>query len=90
MNITRTPGVNCVVCKTYMDATAPSDGRDSRPGPGDVTICLKCGAFMVFTDDMSVRGISHSEFVTLDPYIQAELMRTWFFINIRKPKGRMH
>jgi hypothetical protein len=62
---TRTPECRCLGCGKRLDAVGPvaPDGSDAndRPSPGDVTVCLRCGAVMMLAEDLTVRGMTEAE-----------------------------
>ena len=43
--------MQCPVCDSGFDAASAVDGEDLTPEPGDITICLYCGEWMMFDDD---------------------------------------
>jgi hypothetical protein len=59
--IVKTPLCHCLGCGHKFDAGANPDNDQDLPGPGDVTVCLKCGAVMKYADDMTVRGMTDAE-----------------------------
>lgn len=60
--VRKIPETHCLHCGYGMTAAATAEpGDDSLPGPGDVVVCMKCGAVMKFADDMTVRGMSDAE-----------------------------
>jgi hypothetical protein len=46
---TRTPAALCWHCDRMLDAASAIEGHDA-PGPGDVSLCMYCGAVGVFDD----------------------------------------
>jgi len=73
---TRTPECKCLHCGAAFSAATPVDGKGA-PEPGIPTVCLKCGAVMVFADDLTVRGFTKEEAdeVLRDPMLMAILER---------------
>jgi hypothetical protein len=60
--ITRTPECNCLHCGYTLDATGPTSNEEQSPlSPGDLVLCIRCGAVMMFADDLTVRGMSTEE-----------------------------
>lgn len=54
----------CPYCKHKLDAATEAFGdKDTLPMPGDVSVCIKCGGFLRYTKDMSLRKLEHDEFV---------------------------
>lgn len=58
------PESSCLCCgrKTNM---ASSVGCDSKPSPGDVTVCIACGHLMAFADDLSLRDLTKDELLEM-------------------------
>ncbi len=50
-------------CGAVLDAAS---GGAEAPKPGDVTVCMYCGEWLVFTEVMDLRPITEEEIVTLD------------------------
>lgn len=57
----------CVNCGKTLDAACEvsEDGKDHGPSPGAITICVYCGHFMAFDDDMSVRELTDEEMLEI-------------------------
>lgn len=54
------PDNRCPYCNALTDcATDPFD--DSRPSPGDASVCIKCSEVAVFADDLSLRKPTEEE-----------------------------
>jgi DNA-directed RNA polymerase subunit RPC12/RpoP len=53
-----TPVCRCVNCGKELDAAA---GFDKSPQAGDASLCLYCGHFMIFDDDLKVRAPTDDE-----------------------------
>jgi len=53
MKSTRLPTHYCATCKTKLSA-ASSVGGDFTPKPGNLTICIDCGALLRFRADLQV------------------------------------
>jgi hypothetical protein len=56
----RLPPQPCPNCGKTLDA-AGSFAEGITPDPGDLTICLYCGHFMAFDDDLSFRELTPEE-----------------------------
>lgn len=60
------PELQCPVCKTPHDgATCISDDQ-CAPNPGDLTVCIDCGALSIFTDDNKRRPLTVEEVTELN------------------------
>lgn len=60
-DIRKLPECHCLQCGHKMNASGSVDGSLDLPEPGDLVLCLKCGAVMKHADDMSVRGMTEQE-----------------------------
>lgn len=65
MTITSTlvPEQKCPTCGTKLDAAASPDG--ATPNAGDFTICVECGEWMRFNDDLTLRSFTKKDVVDL-------------------------
>ena len=52
------PKCNCPICGYQPDCASAADNSDSRPKPGDITVCLKCGEIMEFGSRMELQEAS--------------------------------
>lgn len=48
-----------------MDAATAANGSGHLPHPGDHTVCIRCGAVMVFDADRMLRGMTDAEIAEL-------------------------
>jgi hypothetical protein len=55
MKEARLPLSECPHCHYKMDCATCVDKPEELPKPDDVTICLKCGEVLVFTENMGLR-----------------------------------
>lgn len=55
------PECNCLQCGHKMNASGSADGAPHLPEPGDLVLCIRCGAVMMHADDMTVRGMTDEE-----------------------------
>jgi hypothetical protein len=58
--ITRTPESRCLNCNKKLDALGGIDTEDS-PEPGNLVLCIACGAVMMIADDLTPRGMTREE-----------------------------
>ena len=57
-----TPQSKCLQCGYLMNAAGSTDGRPIEPPePGNLAVCLRCGAVMMYADDLTVRGMTVEE-----------------------------
>jgi hypothetical protein len=56
----RTPSSACISCGAVSDAAAPVGG-DTKPSPGDITVCLYCGHVMAFDENLNFRSLTNDE-----------------------------
>ena len=50
----RTTQCKCPICWKKLDA-ATATQKGTKPKAGDATVCICCGALLVFNDDLTVR-----------------------------------
>jgi hypothetical protein len=55
----------CPHCGSLFD-TATGMTRNHSLKPGDVTICIECASWMVFTDELGLRPFTAQEIAALD------------------------
>jgi hypothetical protein len=55
----RMPTCACLNCGLEVSGATGWEGRG--PHPGDASVCLRCGHFMVFADDMTLRAPTDAE-----------------------------
>lgn len=73
MTDTRTRPNLCTKCGYMVDAaTGVSNGRDI-PKPGDVSVCLNCGAVHIFTIALLLREPTQEEIDSFEPGFKAFL-----------------
>lgn len=61
-DVARVPVSRCLDCHALMDALGTGD-RDveAQPNPGDVAVCIKCGAVMKLDNNLRLRGMTDAE-----------------------------
>ncbi len=67
---------NCPNCghKFDCDSSLFTPG-DPKPSPGDITVCIRCGEFMRFDQQMHRVPLTVDEFVELSADIRGQLNR---------------
>jgi len=75
----RDPGVMvptalCPHCGYGFDRASVAEGEKKEPRPGDISMCISCGGFLVFTDDIRVRKIEERDWQELDAEAMATLL----------------
>ena len=60
-----TPEQECPGCKTKLDAADPLN-NDNSPAPGDLSVCYRCGSFLVFDEGLSIRLMRVAEIEALE------------------------
>jgi hypothetical protein len=89
---TETKPKPCPVCGKANDRLTALDGTDIAPGKGDVTICLGCGGFLIFTDNLLTQRLATAEEIRElrrsdpDQWEKAERFSRW--IRMDGLKGR--
>jgi len=62
---TRTPRNKCLNCGFWTEAASTPDGSAGAPTEGSLSVCIKCGAVMMFDQDLRLRGMTASEMDSL-------------------------
>lgn len=57
------PLQRCHNCGHKLDTASAQQEKRHRPTPGDATVCLHCGHFMIFADDLTLRAPTDDEVV---------------------------
>lgn len=71
--IHQTPKAACPACETMLSAGA--GGTPIRgPQPGDMNICIHCGAVLNYENDMSLRLLSREEIDALDHEMRNQVL----------------
>lgn len=85
--ITRTKLTRCPHCGTKLDSLGDlEDGRP--PGPGDVSVCVRCGGVMVIGEGLGVRAATKEEMRVFDR--DPEIQKTRFFVQHVLPGIKRH
>jgi hypothetical protein len=62
LDIIRVPDSACLNCGKPMNMLGTGDPNiEAKPEPGDVTVCIKCGAVMKLDQNLRPRGMSDQE-----------------------------
>ena len=77
MEPTRTRCVSCPVCGKPLDSISSVQGDNQPPQPGDITVCLYCGAVMEVGGGLVPQPFTPEEAEELcrDPELMAQLQR---------------
>jgi hypothetical protein len=68
----RTPAMPCPLCGYLLDAC--TNFVDAvPPAPGDLSVCGRCAALLVFADDLSTRLLRDGEFLALEADLRRQL-----------------
>lgn len=66
----------CPSCGRVMDAATVADSnRPASPTPGDLSVCIGCGDYLVYKDDLSLRQMTEEESKSLPPETLFELYK---------------
>jgi len=61
-DVVRVPASRCLNCKAVMNALGTADRTvEASPSPGDIALCVKCGAVMKLDEKLRLRGMSDDE-----------------------------
>ena len=59
------PANKCPHCQKCLDACfTPPDSLDS-PSPGDPSVCIGCGGFLVFEQGLQIRALTEGELLQI-------------------------
>lgn len=56
----------CPHCGITFDACKAGDQEGKQPSVGDFTVCVYCGKFAVFGDNMQIRQLTSAEMIELE------------------------
>lgn len=76
---------HCPVCNYLADSAAPVDDKPATPMPGDLSICINCGAFLQFAPDMDLIELTPKEWDKLDNQTKETLAKAHRLIRRRGP-----
>lgn len=71
----RVPASNCPACQSEHDAASHPTNETAVPGPGDLTVCIDCGALLRFGQGLELEAVSPAELRALDAGTRGELVR---------------
>lgn len=80
---------NCPRCNYGMDVATAIDGSGVHPSPGDLTVCIMCGAPMEWSSEGSPRWLTLDEFMTLPEDAIGAIARVVTAIAMQRPSGVM-
>lgn len=76
----------CPACGYVMDCVTVAEGEDAIPRPGDISMCLSCGAFLNFDRDLYYQLANEQELKEdLSPGQMSIMLRARAFIRARGP-----
>lgn len=81
---TPVPDSRCPQCGYRMEAATSFAGR--TPEPGNTSICIDCGAALVFTEAMGLRQMTDAEFLDLDDETRRMVQKIRMGLRILKAK----
>lgn len=84
MSAMRTPEHHCPSCNASIDAISDSSNEDKTPKPGDISVCLYCGSFLILLENFKPRLMFLNEIEILDDETRIQLIR------IRRAIQRVH
>ena len=68
MKTTNHDQITCPACAKVLDASTNTTG-DTAPSPGDITICIGCGAVLTYRDGLRLAAVTDPD-VLLDPVVR--------------------
>ena len=75
----------CPRCEYRCDAADAADGSYAQPEPGDISLCLRCGAPLELGEDMAPRWLIYEEVSQLDKKQRGELVSALVAIVTMRP-----
>jgi hypothetical protein len=69
------PAQLCPVCGYLADCASALDGESTPPSPGDIVMCLACGAWLVMTPTLHQEVLTPAAFAQLETETITELLR---------------
>lgn len=87
MNTTTLEQDKCPACKKDLNTAAPVDG-EAVPKPGDFQICIHCGTWSEYNDDMKLVAFTQEDLDAVHPTLRKEMDEVWARIQaIKKQIG---
>lgn len=84
MKVQRHEEKPCPFCNHMMDSTT-GIGHDHAPRSGDLTMCIECGEWCFFTDDLKLRKPIFSEYEEIVSNPSCARMRAaWIHMNAKR------
>ncbi len=84
-HVTKMGKDNCPACDYFIDHSTPLQGS-AIPVPGDLAVCLKCGSFLHYEDDMKLGVLPKVIFDSLDEKLKFKLNQVKNYIIHEKIK----
>jgi hypothetical protein len=69
------PLSRCPTCGYTSNAAKQIEGHSNSPTPGDISVCIKCGEALCFTETLHVRLAELNDLVKMDKELQDRLGR---------------
>lgn len=80
---------SCPKCGHAFECATALDGDENiAPGPNDLTVCIECGCWLRFTDDMNVRAMTPEEIEALPNRLARTLAKATFACQLVRARGR--
>ena len=78
----------CAHCRYEHNRASPLDGVAQRPKNGDITICIRCGEWNVFEDNLQLRKPTVDEYMEIGKRDDCnEVREAWIFAVYGNKKG---
>ena len=74
MSTARMIAIDCPKCGHTLDACT-GIGHENSPSPGDLTLCIKCAAYLQFDDDLKLVTFPEEQLLDLDDETRITLTR---------------
>ena len=84
-NTTRLEPCPCPHCGTVLNAATAAEESGGSPSPGDVTLCVECGEWCLFDDELKLKKPSDDILVEIgsDPVLR-QMRMSWLKMKARR------
>jgi len=63
--------IKCPTCGNEIDTVECVSDKAARPAPGDITLCMKCGDPLTFTEQLALRPAELKDMLVLNADAEA-------------------
>ena len=76
----------CQNCGARLDCATSVKFDGSAPVEGDITLCIKCGAAMIFKKDLSLRAATMKDLAQIPAAMLSEINKARFAITMMRSR----